>query len=107
MDSGTILGLMSFGVALLAAVNSQRKTNIEGQAGANQALQALNKTYKDEIERLEGKLDDAEKHCTAQIQAVQTELNTTKAALASANQTIVAQAGQIAKLQEHTRGTGD
>lgn len=92
MDVGTVTGIGGLILGAIGAVNSLRKTRLEDRGGAFAEIQAVVRVLKEENERLDQKLDEAEKLCNERI--------------ASMQNTIIEQAGQIATLQRHTRGTG-
>lgn len=98
MDTGAILGAVSLAVAAIGAYTSLRRANIEDRTGANAQLHALNKTYLEEIERLEKKQDEAEKRHAAQIEDLQKQLD-------QAQKTIVKQANRITSLERDFNGS--
>lgn len=67
METGTLLGVGALIVSAAGALNSMRTGRREDRSGAFTEMKDVVKTLKEENERLEKKMDDAEADCRVQI----------------------------------------
>lgn len=93
MQQGDYLALGAFIVSVLGTLNSLRKTRVDERSGAVLEIQAVVTVLKEENKRIAQEFHDSEVQCKERIATMQN--------------TIIEQAGQIAVLQRHTRGAGD
>lgn len=94
-----MLGVGALLVSAVGAWNSLRKGRLDERSGTNAELQALNRTYREEIERLETKLDTSEEDCRTQIQKCADDLKRERERRKDLEQTILEQAERLSQLE--------
>lgn len=99
MEAGTILGGLSFVVSAMTAYASLRKNRSDERSATYGELQELNKTYRQEIDRLNAVIDTTEKECSERTAACKAELKVAQDVVASLRETLLEQANRISKLE--------
>jgi predicted RNase H-like nuclease (RuvC/YqgF family) len=109
METGTMLGLGALLVSAVGAWNSLHKTRIEDGTATSNALQALNTTYREEIDRLEEKLDESEEECRKEMARCKEQIKREQEFSRGLQETIFEQAQRISNLERrtNTRPRGD
>lgn len=99
METGTWLGVGALLVSAVGALNSLRKNKSDERSATHGELQALNKTYRDEIERLKVEQRESDVECRRQIDECNGLIRAHAEQVREMRETIVQQANQIATLE--------